>query len=531
MTQHRSAHHRPDHHRPEPDRPELRRPELRRPELRRPGLHRRGFLAGLGAGAVTLASANQVSAFPARPRGRGAMPPDWQALRAVLGDRLVLPGDPGYPIARLGFNELNDGQLPAAIAKCACPDEVRACLDVARGHGIPIAARSGGHSYLGYSIPAGGLVIDLRAMARVVVNPDGTAEVGAGARLIDVYAGLAAQGRLLPAGSCPTVGVSGLTLGGGIGVLARKYGLTCDRLAAAELVLADSGLCTASPTEEPDLHWALRGGGGGNFGIVTRFSFDTAPAPGLTVFVLGFPATATTEVLGAWQPWVAGAPFELWASCQVSGGTPPSCRIVGCWVGDPDEANAQLDRLVRAVGTAPATRTVAAKDYLDAMKFMAGCAKDTIAQCHPTWEGGRLGRTGFVAVSRMLGPTPLDPAAVTELMTGRSGVDLLLDSLGGAVGEPAPDATAFPHRDSLASAQVYVSATPATEQQARTTADAVRDGLAGLGARGAYVNYIDATLPDWGRAYYGANLPRLQAVARRYDPDGVFAFPQSVTAA
>ncbi|MFJ6617919.1 FAD-binding oxidoreductase [Kitasatospora sp. NPDC091335] len=498
-------------------------------------MDRRRFLATLGAAATAVATggapARALVAFPARARSLAAGPPDWRALRARLGTRLVLPADPGYGTARLAYNTLNDGQSPAAVAQCVSADDVRACLDVARGHGIPIAARGGGHSYLGYSIPSRGLVIDVRRMADVQVHPDGTAEVGAGARLIEVYAALAQAGRLLPGGSCPTVGVGGLTLGGGIGVLTRKYGLTCDRLASADLVTADSRLLTASPATEPDLYWALRGGGGGNFGVVTRFGFATAPAPGLTVFVLDFPAGSVTDVLGAWQQWVAGAPSELWASCQISGGTPPGCRIVGCYVGDPSGANPLLDRLVTAAGTTPTSRSVSPRDYLGAMKFMAGCSNDTIAQCHPTWEGGVLPRAGFVAVSRMLGPAPLDPAGVTSLMAGRTGVDLLLDSLGGAVGGLAPDATAFPHRDSLAGAQVYAAATSLNEDRVRATVNTIRDGLADLGARGAYVNYIDGMLPDWGRAYYGGNLPRLKDVARRYDPDGVFAFPQSVAAA
>ncbi|MFJ7906707.1 FAD-binding oxidoreductase [Kitasatospora sp. NPDC096204] len=498
-------------------------------------MDRRRFLTTLGTAAALAAAggapARALVAFPARSRGWAAAPPDWRSLRDRLGTRLVLPADPGYGTARLGYNTLNDGQRPAAVAQCVSADDVRACLDVARGHGIPIAARSGGHGYLGYGIPAQGLVIDLRRMADVVVRPDGTAEVGAGARLIEVYTALAQAGRLLPGGSCPTVGISGLALGGGIGVLTRAYGLTCDRLAAAELVTADSRLLTASPAVEPDLYWALRGGGGGNFGVVTRFTFATAPAPGLTVFVLGFPAGSVTQVLGAWQQWVAGAPPELWATCQISGGTPPGCRIVGCYVGDPGGANPLIDHLVTAAGTAPSSRTVSPEDYLGAMNFMAGCSHDTLAQCHPTWEGGVLPRAGFVAVSRMLGPAALDPAKVTALMAGRTGVSLLFDSLGGAVGALAAGATAFPHRDSLAGAQVYAGATPLNEDRVRSTVNGIRDGLAGLGARGAYVNYIDGTLPDWGRAYYGGNLPRLKDVARRYDPDGVFAFPQSVAAA
>ncbi|MCC9306300.1 FAD-binding oxidoreductase [Kitasatospora sp. RB6PN24] len=468
-----------------------------------------------------------LNAWPGRPRGTAAAPPDWKALKARLGSRLVLPGDSAYSYERLGFNELNDGQLPAAIARCASAGDVQACLDVARGHGIPIAARSGGHSYLGYSIPNGGLVIDLRYLNQVRVLSDGTALVGAGARLIEVYAGLAQAGRLLPAGSCPTVGVAGLTQGGGIGVLTRKYGLTCDRLSSARLVTADSKLRLASPDSEPQLYWALRGGGGGNFGVVTQFAFRTEAAPPLTVFVLTFPPGSAADTIGAWQSWAGAAPFELWSSCQIAGGTPPTVKIVGCYVGDQKSLTPLIDQLVRAAGAQP-TRLVESKDYLDAMKFMAGCASDTIAQCHPTWEGGTLPRASFVAESRMLPPAPLDAGKVAALMVGHSGVFLLLDVLGGAVARLAPDATAFPHRHSLASAQIYADTTRAGYPATKKAVDAIRDGLAALGATGAYVNYIDATLPHWGQAYYGINLPKLKKVAEHYDPDRVFAFPQSV---
>ena len=507
---------------------------------------RRSFLAALGVGGAAVlagtgraaaqgraglngaAAAASFDAWPARAHAGSHLPPDWRALRRRLGSRLVLPGDRGYSVYRLGYNKLNDGQRPAAVARCASAADVQACLDVARGHGVPIAARSGGHSYLGYSVPNGGLVIDLRLMSQVRVRPDGTAVVGAGARLIEVYTALARAGRLLPAGSCPTVGVSGLTLGGGIGVLARKYGLTCDRLTSAEVVTADGRLRTASPGSEPDLYWALRGGGGGNFGVVSQFEFRTEPAPGLTVFSLRFPSGSAASVIGAWQEWIAHAPFELWASCQVSGGNPPSARLVGCYVGGQDRANRLLDRLVSAAGVRPTSRNVAPKSYLGAMNYMAGCSNDTLSQCHPVSEGGRLPRESFVAASRMLGPRPLDAGRVTNLLTGRPGVDLLLDSLGGAVSQLRPDATAFPHRSSLASAQVYAGTTAAGRRATTRTVDEIRDGLARLGATGAYVNYIDASLPDWGHAYYGGNLDRLKAVARHYDPDRVFAFRQNV---
>ncbi|WP_436773408.1 FAD-binding oxidoreductase [Yinghuangia sp. YIM S09857] len=502
-------------------------------------IDRRRFLAALGVGGAmavaggTGAAAQSLApaAFDRRSISRLAPgPPDWAALKARLDGRLLLPQDQGYAVARLGYNELYDFQLPAAVARCTSANDVQACLEVARGHGVPIAARSGGHSYLGYSVPSNGLVMDLRPMARVQVLGDGTVRVGAGARLIEVYAALADAGRLMPAGSCPTVGVSGLALGGGVGVLARKYGLTCDRLLSAEVVTADSRVITASACSEPDLYWALRGGGGGNFGVVTEFTFSTEPAPDLTVFSLRFPAGATASVVGAWQQWVTRAQPELWSNCVVSGGTPPTCRVGGCYVGPQSELDPLLDRLVNAVGTQPSSRTVQGKSYLDTMKYMAGCANDTIAQCHPISEGGVLPRASFVAVSRVL-TAPVDAERLVRLMDGRTGIDLLLDSMGGAVAQLAPDATAFPHRSALATAQVYASTTPAGQAAATAAVDAIRDGLADLGATGAYVNYIDANLPDWGTAYYGGNLPRLKAVSHRYDPDGVFAFPQSIARA
>ncbi|MFF7244604.1 FAD-binding oxidoreductase [Embleya sp. NPDC008237] len=510
-------------------------------------IDRRAFLTALGVGgamAVTGAAAAGTTrgagpVFGGRPvpgdPGRRVSvavvePPDWSALKARLDGRLLLPQDQGYGVARLGYNELYDDQLPAAVARCTSAADVQSCLDAARGHGVPITARSGGHSYLGYSVPDGGLVMDLRPMAQVRVQPDGTVQVGAGARLIEVYAALAQAGRLMPAGSCPTVGVGGLALGGGIGVLTRKYGLTCDRLVSAEVVTADARVLTASECSEPDLYWALRGGGGGNFGVVTRFTFSTEPAPALTVFSLRFPAAATASVIGAWQQWIADAPPELWSNCVVSGGTPPTCRVGGCHVGTADGLNPLLDRLIAAASTQPTSRSVQAKSYLDAMKYMAGCANDTIAQCHPTFEGGRLPRSSFVAVSRVL-PAPLDAQRMVQLMAGRTGMDLLLDSMGGAVARLAPDATAFPHRSALATAQIYASTTPAGQAEATAAVDAVRDGLEALGATGAYVNYIDANLPDWGTAYYGGNLTRLKAVSQQYDPDEVFSFPQSVARA
>lgn len=486
-------------------------------------ISRRRFLGAVAMGAA--ASACSPEPGVARPAGtttassptsspattQAPVPPDWNALRAALPGGLDLPGDGGYAVASRSYNPLFDNHRPAAVAHCTSTADVQRCLDVARAARMPVAARSGGHSYAGYSTPDDGLVLDLRPMATVRVNGD-TADIGAGARLMEVYTALANAGRALPAGSCPTVGIGGLTLGGGIGVTARKYGLTCDKLVAAQVVLADG---TQRTVDGGDLLWALKGGGGGNFCVVTSFTFATEPAPGMTVFSLRYPAGATTDVIGAWQDWVVRQPDELWSNCVVSAGSPPTCRVSGALVGD----KARCEQLLRSMPRA-SSLLIEGKGYLDAMRYFGGCSQRGAAQCRPESEGGQLGRDSFTASSRML-LKPVDPAALVGLLDGRAGLDVLIDALGGAVSRVAPGDTAFPHRTALASAQIYSSG------DAKAVAE-VRDGLGRLAGPHGYVNYIDPSMPDWASAYYGGNLPRLRKVAATHDPDKVFDFAQAV---
>lgn len=491
---------------------------------------RRGFLriAGTAALGVALVSCSTRTP-PAPPTARpptsppptappttsaAPQPPDWPALRERLTGRLLLPDAPGYRAAATPFNLAVAERQPAAIATCASPADVQACLDVVRSSRIPAAARSGGHSYAGYSTPDGGLVLDLGGMSDVEVRADGTAVIGAGARLGDVYRALGQAGRCLPAGSCATVGISGLTLGGGIGVLTRNYGLTCDRLRSATVVTGDGRQVTASESSEPDLFWALRGGGGGNAGVVTSFEFGTAPAPDLTIFSMIFPARAAADVLGAWQEWIAAAEPELWSNLGLTGGA-TGCRVGGCFVGSSARLRPLLDDLSSRTGGRAVSRSVQAMGYLPAMRYFAGSSA----------------KEGFVASSRMLAAPLAEPGRVVELLSGRSGLDLLLDGLGGAVSRVAPDATAFPHRTAIASAQVYLGATAASRQSAAGSVGEVQQGLSSLFGPGAYANYLDPNQPDWAQAYYGANLPRLKQIAQRYDPDSLLAFPQSVTRA
>ncbi len=507
---------------------------------------RRRLLRGvLGAGAFAALDGCSRPSGPPGPPSSGPAPSravptaaDWTRLRATLGGRLSLPADGGYDAARLLFNRRFDDLRPAAVAAVGSTADVQACLAFAGQHGLPVSVRSGGHSYLGASAGPG-LVVDVRRLDGVSARGDGTAAIGAGAALVDVYAGLAATGVSVPAGSCPAVGVSGLALGGGMGVVGRQYGLTCDRLVSAQVVLADGRVVTASEGSEPDLFWALRGGGG-SFGVVTELVLRTHPTRDLATFTLTWPYAAAADVLSGWQSTLTAAPDTLWTTCHLLAtvGGRPTASVSGVLVGTPGALDPLVDALARAVGAAPDTRSVRSRGYLDTMLLEAGCSDWSVAACHVTGQSraGTLARDAFVAASDLY-PAPLSPAAVTRVVAavqqrqdaglGVGGVGF--DSWGGAVGRVAPEATAFPHRSTLLSAQWTASwaAVAGNGPQAANEASlaALRAATGGEG-RGAYANYADATLTDPLAAYYGDNLARLTDVKRRYDPTGRLDQPQ-----
>ncbi|WP_410575221.1 FAD-binding oxidoreductase [Amycolatopsis sp. cmx-4-61] len=454
--------------------------------------------------------------------GLGAWPPpdDWARLRRRLAGPLFRPGDPGYPAAKQGFFTMYDDRMPAAVVGAARVEDVQAAVEFAARHRLPVAARSGGHSYPGYSTVDGGIVVDLSRFSSIEVRPDGRAHLGAGARLGPIAATLAGHGRVLPAGSCESVGIAGLALGGGVGLLDRKYGLTCDHLEAARIVTADGRVRTVSRTAEPDLFWALRGGGGGNFGIVTGFTFSTVPIADVVTYKLTFPAGTQAALLAGWQEWLPGMPDELWSVVNLGAAT---AETSGTFLGTEARLKPLLDDLVRRVGTAPAGREARLQDHLSALRSFDD---------HESRAGAVAARAAYVGTSRMLLRPVRDPAAVVEVLTRAPGVGTLIDSAGGAIARVGARETAFPHRSALASFQFLHGAAPEDggEAEARRALADVRDGLGPEFGTTGYVNYLDPDMPDWARAYYGVNLPRLRGVARRYDPHGVFAFPQGLAA-
>ena len=437
-----------------------------------------------------------------------------------------------YARARVSFNERFDGVRPLAVLRAAGAADVRQAILWARRHGIRIRARSGGHSYAGYSTVEDGLVIDVSALDGIAVNRQAQrATIGAGALLIDVYARLAKGGATIPAGSCPTVGVGGLTLGGGVGFASRKLGTTADNVLAAQIVTADGRVLTCDRDTHADLYWACRGGGGGNFGVVTSFRFRIHPVTSASYFVLTWPWASMNGVVAAWQRFAPHAPDGLFSICRLAtGATQPTVQAFGQFFG----SEAKLKQLLAPLRDVPGgSLTTGTSPYLDLMERWAGCLTLEFEECHLP-PGGSLMRTRFAAKSDYVAKR-LPAAGIATLRSwlekrqGHGGGAAILDSYGGAINRVSPGATAFVHRRELFSIQYYAGiANAAGDAAALAWLRGFRSAMQPYASGHAYQNYIDADLVDWERAYYGSNYPRLRRVKSKYDPDNVFRFRQSI---
>ncbi len=470
---------------------------------------------------------------------------DWQALGRTLTGRLVRPGSPSYATAKQLFQPRFDSIHPLAVVECASVADVQHAIAFARSHAIRIAPRSGGHSYAGYST-GHGMVIDVSRLSRISIDPStGIATVGAGARLIDVYNALAATGRAMPGGTCPTVGIAGLTLGGGQGVVGRKFGLTCDAMTSLAVVVADGRVLHCDAHNNSDLFWACRGGGGGNFGIATSFTFRTNPLTHLVTFTLDWPWSQAARVLGAWQHWGPGAPDALWSDCHlIWGGSGATVSVNGAYVGTAASLSPLLGALTSAVGSAPSHSYVNTLTYLNAMLLEAGCYGHSVASCHLPSQNpaGTLSRESSLAKSDFFN-VPLTPAGISAVIGAvnrrgsnptlrSSGGGLLLDAYGGAINRVPASATAFVHRNAKFLGQYFVtlpsgassSLIAANQAWLQAFWTSMRPYASGF----AYQNYIDPKLVDWQHAYYGTNLQRLVQVKAAYDPHDVFRFAQSI---
>jgi FAD/FMN-containing dehydrogenase len=483
-------------------------------------LNRREFL-GLAAGAVLLAP-----------------PPHLRELRRGLSGDVLTPTSLGYDRARLLYSPRFDSIRPEAIVLCETVEDVVHTIRWARRHRVHLVPRSGGHSYGGYSTTTG-VVLDVSRLNRVRVS-GGRAVVGAGALLVDVYAALAAHGRMIPAGTCPSVGIAGLTLGGGHGYASRKLGLTCDALTSLTIVTASGEVLHCDAHRHADLFWACRGGGGGNFGVVTSFTFRTTPVGKVATYVLEWPWAQVREVVAAWQAFAPHAPEALSLDLNLAATeVRPHVTSAGQYLGSAADLRRALAPLL-AAGT-PSRVQIVPRTFLEAALHFAGCDREGVERCRRADRSprGTVQRQTWKAKSDYV-KRPLPRAAVDVMVhalearvadpaLGRG--TILLDAYGGAISRVPKAATAFVHRDALCSAQ-YLAYWPAGNA-ARGAANLawMRDLYASLRpwmSGEAYVNYIDPELRGWQRAYYGSNYARLRRVKHRYDPTGFFRFAQSV---
>lgn len=470
----------------------------------------------------------------------------WQGLAGRIAGRLVRPGDRGYDEARaLQIREF-DAVRPAGVAYCLTVDDVRAAVLFARSHALAVAARSGGHSCAGYSTTEG-LVIDVSGIAGV--RCEGTLiRAGAGIQAIDLLAETAPGGWVVPAGTCATVGLAGLTLGGGIGIATRKYGLTCDRVREIQVVLADGSVVTCDDERHADLFWALRGCGGGNLGIVTELVLQAVPAAPVTSYSLSWDWSAAARVWAAWQHWAPSAPDDLASNVRFALEQPeadeqPHVLVLGAWLGDPAELPALLDDLRQRVGQEPEADFLHTDSYHDTLRTWMGCAELTRAQSHRvgTNPEARLPRDGWHRERGHFVAEPIPAEGIDQILAvfadGRAADQIRaldLGAMGGACNRIPSDATAFAHRDHLYYAGLVVEAHDEITDDLRASGsawiDACQPVLRRWSSPYTYQNLPDPTQTDWRTAYYGANRHRLAEIARRYDPDGFFHGPQPISA-
>jgi FAD/FMN-containing dehydrogenase len=445
-------------------------------------------------------------------------------LAAALGDRLLTPSAPGFAETAAVFVG-GSPRTPAAVARVRSTDEVVAALAVAREAGLPLAVRSGGHHQARHGLVDGGLVLDLRLMDGVDIDADAGVGHAQGGVLTGAYTAAAgAHGLATGFGDTGTVGVGGIALGGGIGYLSRRDGLTSDNLLGAEVVLADGRVVRADADENPDLYWALRGGGG-NFGVVTRLDLRLReqgtitggmmmwePAPATLAAVLRAFAEGPDEFGGMVNlmvaPPVPMIPAELHGK--------PIVMALLCHSGTDAEADEVLAPL-RALG--PLLDGVQAMPYPAMFEGAGG----------PPSGGMGDARTGFLGQGAW-SPDEAWAAAVIDAVSAAGGPAAVnIRAMGGAIGRVDPAATAFAHRDpalmvTVARGALAVEDLPAASEWVESTAEGL--GVSGRG----YVNFMGtATEQDVRNAYPETTLARLREVKRAYDPQNLFASNHNVT--
>lgn len=483
------------------------------------GVSRRAFLrAGAGA-ALGLAVPAWLSGCAVRPDR--ASPP-WAELAASLQGSLLLPNAPDFDKVAAPWALQYASRLPQAIAMCASEADVRTSVLWSQAHAVPLVARSGGHSYAGYSTTPG-LMINVSQMHAVDIDPaTGIARLGGGARNRNVYAACRPFGRAVTHGRCKEVGVAGLVLGGGIGFNMRAHGLTCDGLKETRIVLADGRALTCNAQENSDLFWACRGAGGGNFGINTGFVFETFEVGDYAVFEIAW-SDRLPQVFDALQTMALSAPDALGMKLSVVARADMpglTLSILGQLAGTEAELRALLAPVYAL--QAPSASRIATMAYWDAQEFLS-------EEGYPEYSHER---------SRFV-PSSLSPAAIQTVfdeLRAWPGTHVAATwkffLMGGAIDRLSPAQTAFVHRGNAMISSIELEwnqqDSPERVEINQRWLSKFHDRMEPYTSAYCYQNFIDPAQQDYLHAYYGGNLQRLREVKRRYDPGNVFRYPQSI---
>jgi len=446
-------------------------------------------------------------------------------LKSRLGGSLLTPRSAEYDEVRQIWNAMID-RRPALIVRCTNAADVLACVRFAREHRLLTSIRGAGHNIAGNAVCDGGLMIDLSPMKSVRVDPrNRIAKVEPGATLADFDKEAQAFGLATPLGINSTTGVAGLTLGGGFGWLSRKYGMTVDNLVAAEMVTAAGEQVRASAQENPDLFWAIRGGGG-NFGVVTSFEFQLHPVgPEVFAGLIVHPFDHAGELLRRYREFAARSPDEL-ACWTVLRKAPPlpflppevhGTEVVVfavCYAGDPAEGAKAIEPLLAFgqpvgthVGPMPYTAWQSAFDPL-----LTPGARNY-------WKSHNFTKLNDEAIDLMVRYAGQLPTPQCEIFIGQ---------VGGAIKRVAGDATAYPHRDAEFVMNVHTRwDDPAEDRRCISWAREFFNATAPHATGGVYVNFITED-EERVAAAYGANFDRMAEIKRRYDPDNLFRLNQNI---
>jgi FAD/FMN-containing dehydrogenase len=499
-------------------------------------ISRRAFLGG-GTAALGLSALGLQTASSAAAGGRT---PPWSQLAASLHGTLVLPSSSDYATAKeldlLQFDYIN----PQGIAYCASASDAATCLAFAQDNTLPIAVRSGGHSLGGYSTTQG-LIIDVSGLNTISVGSD-SVTLGPGAENVDILTTLAAQGLAVVGGACPTVASGGFIQGGGLGFLTPPLGMACDNVTSAQVVLADGQLVTASAQEYSDLFWALRGGGGGNFGIVTSYTVTPSAVSNVLLSDIIFDWDQAQDMLDGYGHWLVDAPQTIGGAAVITladaGSGTPAPMIIMVSLGTSDEFSSETSRLLSLTG-APASQTTSTVPYQDLMLGLYGCSSLTVSQCHLD-PAGQLPRAAFGAERSRFFSQPMSASGWAAALAAfdahqPAGMTLQLQVIpaGGAVTNLSRTATAYVHRDSIFVAvfSASVATGTVTDSQEAAGYQWVTGGFNAINPYSngeSYQNFIDPQLLGWQYAYYGENYPELVSVKKKYDPAKVFSFAQSI---